>query len=251
VWLSLRSTDDAATRSAYAPMAMWSAFALALLSKMILHARVELYGFYLAMPAMLVLVSALTFWLPRWLDRRRGSGVVVRALSLGAIAAMVLYHFTWSQAVYAPKTYAVGKDGDAIVTYDPGIFPPTAITDEALRWIDTNMPPDATFVALPEGITLNYLSRRPTTVPVINFMMTEMIVFGEDAITNALAGRPPDYVVLVDKDTSEFGVGAFGVDPRYGQRVMAWVTAHYDRVTIIGSQPFRGRGFGIEILKRR
>ena len=83
------------------------------------------------------------------------------------------------------------------------------------------MPPDATFVALPEGITLNYLSRRPTTVPVINFMMTEMIVFGEDAITNALARRPPDYVVLVDKDTSEFGVGAFGVDPRYGQRVMA------------------------------
>lgn len=251
VWLSLRSTDDSATRSAYVPMAMWSAFALALLSKMVLHARVELYGFYLAMPAMLVLVVALTFWLPRWLDRRRGSGAVVRALTLGALAAMVLYHFNWSQAIYAAKTYAVGKDGDAIVTYGPGVFPPTAITEEALRWIDANMPQDATFVVLPEGITLNYLSRRPTTVPVINFMMTEMIVFGEEAMTSALARRPPDYVVLVDKDTSEFGVGAFGVDPRYGQRIMAWVTSHYDRVTIIGSEPLRGRGFGIEILKRR
>ena len=251
VWLSLRSTDDAATRSAYVPMAMWSAFALALLSKMVLHARVELYGFYLAMPAMLVLVAALTFWLPNWLDRRRGSGAVVRALTLGVIAAMVLYYFNWSQAVYAPKTYAVGKDGDAIVTYDPGVWPPTAVTDEALRWIDANMPPDATFVVLPEGITLNYLSRRPTTVPVINFMMTEMIIFGEDAMTGALARRPPDYVVLVDKDTSEFGVGAFGVDPRYGQGIMGWVKAHYDRVTVIGSEPFRGRGFGIEILKRR
>jgi hypothetical protein len=251
VWLSLRSTDEPATRSAYVPMAMWSVFALALLSKMVLHARVELYGFYLAMPAMLVLVVALTYWLPRWLDGRRGSGVVVRALTLGAVAAMMLYHFNWSQAVYAQKTYAVGKDGDAIVTYGPSVFPPTAVTDEALRWIDANMPPDATFVALPEGISLNYLSRRPTTVPVINFMMTEMIIFGEDAMTSALARRPPDYVLLVDKDTSEFGVGAFGVDPRYGQRIMAWVTSHYDRVTIIGSQPFRGRGFGIEILKRR
>ena len=119
VWLSLRSTDDAATRSAYVPMAMWSTFALALLSKMVLHARVEFYGFYLAMPAMLVLVAALTFWLPNWLDRRRGSGAVVRALTLGVIAAMVLYYFNWSQAVYAPKTYAVGKDGDAIVTVRP------------------------------------------------------------------------------------------------------------------------------------
>lgn len=250
-WLSLRSPDDSAARSAYVPMAMWSAFALALLSKMVLHARVDLYGFYLAMPAMLVLIVALTFWLPRWLDRRRGSGAVVRALTLGALAAMALYHFNWSQAVYAAKTYPVGKDGDAIVTYGPGICPPTAVTEEALRWIDANMPPDATFVVLPEGITLNYLSRRPTTVPVINFMMTEMIIFGEDTVTSALARRPPDYVVLVDKDTSEFGVGAFGVDPRYGQRVMAWVTAHYDRVTIIGSEPLRGLGFGIEILKRR
>ena len=87
-------------------------------------------------------------------------------------------------------------------------------------------------------------------MPVINFMMTEMIVFGEDAIVGSLDAHPPDYVLLVDKDTSEFGVGPFGIDPTYGRRIMGWVGQHYDAAVLFGSEPFRGRGFGIKILKR-
>jgi len=85
---------------------------------------------------------------------------------------------------------------------------------------------------------------------VINFMMTEMIVFGEDAMVAALAAHPPDYVLLVDKDTSEFGVGAFGVDPNYGRRIMAWIEEHYEEAALFGAEPFHNRGFGIRILRR-
>ena len=231
-------------------MALWALFALALLAKMLLHSRLDLYGFYLAMPAMILLTMCLVYWVPRALAERSGSGAVFRALSLGVLAAMVIYQVNWSQAVYAPKDFVVGRGGDAIVTYGPDVFPPTAVTAAALQWIDTNMPATATFVAMPEGITLNYLTRRPTSVPVMNFMMTEMIVFGEDAIVASLDAHPPDYVVLVSKDTSEFGVGPFGVDPAYGRRIMTWIDQHYELATLIGGEPFRSREFGIKILKR-
>ena len=81
---------------------------------------------------------------------------------------------------------------------------------QTLNWIDANMPATATFAALPEGITLNYLARRPTTLPVINFMMTEEVVFGEDVMVSAFERQWTDYILLVHKDTSEFGFEAFG-----------------------------------------
>ena len=244
-----RRRDQDVARRTFAPMLLWATFSLALLVKVLLHARVELYGFYLAMPAVLLLVMCLIHWLPKWLASRYGSGATFRMIAIGVVAAGVVYHVAWSQEVYAWKDFAIGTRGDAMVTFDPKAFPPTAVTDEALRWIDAHVPAGATLAALPEGITLNYLSRRPTSVPVINYMMTEMIVFGEDGMVRAFDEHPPDYVVLVQKDTSEFGVGPFGTDPHYGQRIMAWVGQHYEKATIIGAEPFHGRDFGIEILK--
>lgn len=245
-----RASDRIAALKNYLPTLLWAVFALALLAKIVLNTHVFSYGFYLAMPATLLLVVCLTFWLPRALAARFGSGEAFRMIAIGALVAFGVYQFNWSQRVYAPKDYSIGADGDRIVAYAPDVFPPTGVTAEALRWIDANMPKSATFVALPEGITLNYLTRRPTTVPVINFMMTEMIVFGEDAMVASFQAHPPDYVLLVDKDTSEFGVGAFGVDPNYGRRIMTWVDQHYDEAALFGAEPFRGRGFGIKILKR-
>jgi hypothetical protein len=82
-------------------------------------------------------------------------------------------------------------------------------------------------------------------------MMTEEIVFGEDVMLDAFGRRPPDYVLLVHKNTSEFGFGAFGDDPRYGRRIMEWVRPRYEPVALFGAEPFVGQAFGIRILKRK
>jgi hypothetical protein len=176
--------------------------------------------------------------------------VVFRALALGVLAAAVVYHLRWSQEFYRVKSVPVGRGGDAVITYVPEVSRTGAITATALRWIDEQMPPEATFVALPEGIMLNYLSRRVTTARQVNFMMTEAIAFGEGALLADLERRPPDYVLLVHKDTSEFGVGPFGADPRYGRRIMHWVYRHYRPVALFGDEPFRDARFGIKVLKR-
>ena len=239
-------------RHAVTPVLLCAVFAAALLVKMGLNVHLYHYGFYLAMPATLLLAVGLVHWWPVVLKTRLGgSGLVFQSLALAVLAAAIVFHLRASQAVYAAKDFPIGSGGDTILAYRPQIQAPSSVTLAALQWIESQMPPSATFVALPEGISLNYLTRRATTLRQMNFMMTEMIVFGEPAIVAGLDRRPPDYIVLVDKDTSEFGVGPFGRDPRYGQLIMDWVREHYDSAVLIGRKPFQGAAAGIEILKRR
>jgi hypothetical protein len=87
--------------------------------------------------------------------------------------------------------------------------------------------------ALPEGIMLNYLTRRATSLPVINFMMTELIIFGEDRILEDFKARPPEYGMLVHKDTAEWGGGPFGADPKNGRQIMRWVSQNHSPVALI------------------
>jgi len=231
------------------PMVLWTIFALSLLSKMVLNVHLYHYGFYLAMPATLVLVICLTYWIPELLRGTMGCGIVFRTLALVILAAASMYYLNRSQKIYRLKDFAVGKGGDTIFTYGPKAHIAGLVTSLALEWIEEKTSPKVTFVGLPEGIMLNYLSRRATTSPYLNFMMGEMIVLGERRILDDLKARPSDYVILVDNDPSEFGVGPFGTDPRYGQQIMDWVNQHYTPVTVIGGEPFQRRDFGIKILK--
>jgi 4-amino-4-deoxy-L-arabinose transferase-like glycosyltransferase len=232
------------------PMVLWTTFALSLLSKMALNVHLYHYGFYLAMPATLVLVICLTYWIPEVLRRTWGRGVVFRTLALVILAAASVYYLNRSHKLYRLKDFPVGKGGDTIFTYGPKVHISGLVTALALEWIEEKTSREATFVGLPEGIMLNYLSRRTTTSPYVTFMMTEMIVFGEKRILDDLKARPSDYVLLVDKDTSEFGVGPFGTDPRYGQQIMDWVNRQYTPIAVVGDEPLQGRDFGIKILKR-
>jgi 4-amino-4-deoxy-L-arabinose transferase-like glycosyltransferase len=232
------------------PMVLWTTFALSLLSKMALNVRIYHYGFYLAMPATLVLVICLVYWIPEVLRRTRGCGVVFRTLALAILAAASLYYLNRSHKLYQLKDFAVGNGGDTIFTYGPKLQTAGLVTSQTLEWIAEKTSPEATFVGLPEGIMLNYLSRRTTTSSYVNFTVGEMLVFGEKRFFDDLKVRPPDYVILVDKDTAEFGVGPFGADPRYGQQIMDWVNRQYTPVTLVGDEPLQGRDFGIKILKR-
>jgi len=99
---------------------------------------------------------------------------------------------------------------------------------------------------------INYLARRRTPTPYLNFMPPELILFGEDHMVKALDQSPPDCVVLVHKDTSEYGLPLFGHD--YGRELMSWVRSRYRQTWVDprADEPLvPGARFGIAILERR
>ncbi len=119
----------------------------------------------------------------------------------------------------------------------------------AAAWIETNIAPTNTFAVLPEGVMLNYLTRRDNPTPYAVFAF-EVWAFGEQNMLATYEKNPPDYIVLVQRDSSEYGVPYFGAQKGFGLDVMKWVHQNYKPVYLIGSEPLQSGAFGIKILKR-
>ena len=224
-------------------LVIWNVFAFVLMGKIILSPRLFHYGFALAMPAALALVACVLHFLPNALQRIHGGGDVFRRFALVMLIADAIFLLKISNGYYSSKDLAVGTGGDTILALPSKSDPRGAAVAEVLTRIESVIPAQASFVVLPEGIMLNYLSRRVNPTPYVTFMPPELAIFGERNILMAMQEHPPDFVLLVPKDTSEYGVGPFGDDPNYGMHIMQWVKQEY---AAIDSLPSR-----ITILKRR
>lgn len=220
-----------------------TAFALVLLSKMILFTRVFHYGFALAMPAALLFVSVLLYRIPRWIDRRGGRGSLFAAAALAVLAVAAVGHLRITAQRFDQKNVVVGSGADVFLADARGNY-----VNAALQNIEQVVAPGQTLVVVPDGITINYLARRASPVPFLNFVPTEIVYFGEQTILDAFRADPPDFVVIVDKDTSEFGYRYFGRD--YARTLHGWIAENYRAIGGVGRRPLTGEGFGILLAER-
>jgi hypothetical protein len=212
---------------------------LMMLAKMVLFARLSHYGFVLAMPATLVFVAALVDWLPAAIARLGGSPTVFRA---GAVAVLLVAASSYLFDIQAPLLRAkrtwVGTGVDRFLAGDRGVP-----INRALAEIDRRLGPAEQFAVLPEGVMLNYLSRRPTPTRYTVVLPTELALYGEPPILAALQSHSPDWLLLVDRDMEEPGLRFFGQD--FARSIGRWAVADYR-----GLVEFTGRGFGIIVLRR-
>ncbi len=123
-----------------------------------------------------------------------------------------------------------------------------------VEWVEANLPPDATLLVLPEGVMVNYLTRRVNPTRHLNFVPPEIMIFGEERILEDLRAQPPDYVVLVHRETREYGLPLFGTD--YAPRLLEWLRDHYEPVAQVGAAPLAPERLedhrrGFEVLRRR
>ncbi len=219
-------------------------FAFFLMSKMILNARLYHYGFVLAMPATLVLVVALLGWLPAIVDRAGGRGEFLLAATLALLLPGVAAHLRIQSGWIAGKAFRVGSGGDAFWADVRGRY-----VSGALRELSSRAGPGETLTAFPEGIMLNYLSRRIDPVPYTTFHTTELVLFGAGTIMDAIRSDPPDWVALVHKDTSELGYRFFGRD--YARPLGRWIKEAYRPEVCVGAAPLQTDDFGILLLRRK
>ncbi len=247
---------NAATRPAAIFPLLWNVFGLALLAKLGFFTRISHYGFALAMPAFAGAVYLFVWLLPRLLEQR----CQVRFQLFRATAGLMLltgfaHLFLRSESFYLQKNVPVGRGGDKIMAYGPAMDPFHGRMETALSWIQTNVPPEATLAVLPEGAMINYLSRHVNPSPYLFWVPPVMAVFGQTNMAAAFEANSPDYVVIIARNTSEFGVGYFGYYRKYGTELKQWIDGHYDRVYPVdptgkspsGNNPF----FGLQIFKRR
>jgi hypothetical protein len=231
-----------------APLA-WTVFALLMLAKLLLAPKFYHYGFALALPATLLAVVVAVAWLPKVCCRSWQGGrwcqiaiVAICILDLGYLVHTSSHHLSM-------KTQPFGSGDDRIVGFGGDVAPRDIILTDALEFISRDLPPGATVAALPEGVMLNYQARRVNSTGYINLMPPELEMFGEENIVRSFAARPPDYVLLVHKDTDEYGVRFFG-SSGYGEQIMQWVLDHYTPVRTFGAEPLCGDRFGVKILQR-
>jgi hypothetical protein len=233
-------------------MLLWTVFAFFLTAKLGLFCRIWHYGFILAMPAFVGSLILVLWLLPRLLAGKYG--VNARLFRL-AVSLVLLTGFAslylQSQRIYRDKTVALGQGGDEMYAFTQKIKPDGAALQSALQWMEKNAPPGATLAVLPEGIMVNYLSRRTNPTRYLVWNPVELAMFGQSNMTDAFERNAPDYILLVHREGAEYGVKYFGQETEFGGAVMKWIRQNYQEVYLVGDEPLRTSAFGISVLKRR
>lgn len=221
-----------------------SGMASILLLKMLLHARLNGYGFVLAAPALVLAVSG--FLAPAFRTHNRGTpGSRTRlAICLGLVLGLPGATVSTAGHARGAQPYVIGRGGDAM-RVDTLQGPVLRTVAGALG----RLPAGTTLAVLPEGITLNYLNRLVNPTPFISFMPPEVLHFHEDNMIRAFAASPPAYILFLQKSTAEYGLPVFGKD--YGRDLVAWIEESYHPVLQAGGCPLeRGSAFGAVLLER-
>ncbi len=232
---------------------MWtvlSIFAGLMIGKIFLNARIWHYGFVHAMPATVLVILTLLWLIPKHLQFHGYSGRIFRGIALAMIIIDALCMLRISSEKFETKTLRIGSGTDTFLSFNDAVTPQGHIYNDLLNAINTHIPATATLTPLPEGLMINYLTRHKSSVPYLNFMVTEMSIFGEATMLEAFEKNPPDYIALVQRNTADFGVSHFGINKDYGASIVDWVRLHYTPIWSKGGNPLLSPAFSAELLQR-
>ncbi len=247
LWLLLRPGGFLRGGAPPAREVLWlslALFAFLLLLKTPLASRFYHYGQFLSMPGALLAAATLLGPAADAIGRSGGSTRLFRAVVLGALGLFAAVAVARTHAMGVQRTCAVGDGADAFLADGRG-----CAVEEVRREVLARATPGQTLAVFPEGALLNFLTGLPEPTRFTTLMPTEAAVWGEEAVTAAFRRHPPDWIVLIHKDTSEFGARFFGRD--YLGGLGALVASRYEPVARWGEEPFSGEGFGVKLLKRK
>jgi hypothetical protein len=217
--------------------------AAAMLARMALFARVYHFGFFQAALAGMVAAAVMVGEVPRWTGPGRpgrivaaGGGLLVLTLACAAIAAK-------SNAIRAGQTQPVGTEADRFYAFDREIDPTGTLVDWVVKHLAA-APPAATLLVLPDGLSINFLTRHISPLPDVWTSGTE------ESMVDQLRKAPPDYVALISLNLSEHGILQYGAPESRGRLLLQWVHQNYTEVVSWG-QPFTDTHLkGASILRR-
>jgi hypothetical protein len=222
----------------------------AMLARMAFDPTISHYGFFQALLAATWISGFLIAEWPKFATpspwgRRAllGGGLV---LLLGGSGSLV----RTSLKFYDAKTTPIGEGADQVLGYQSQVYLMPELWELARRYVLANSAADSSLLVIPEGISLNYWTRRRHPLRIMDLLPATLRLNRGDVVPE-LAAHPPDLVVLVSRaNPEELGFKAYGQDEASGKAIVDWVMAHYTRVAHDGTAPFAPGGVGIEIYRR-
>jgi hypothetical protein len=232
------------------PMLVFIIFAFVMVLKIILRVTINVYGFALTMPATLVVVAGLVYHVPRLVAKSAQSTTFIRALSSILVAMFLVMQINAISDTYLIRNYPIDTGKERIITFDAVRNIEGPVIDATLKKINETIKPNENFLVIPEGILLNYLTRRESPSPYTSFLLGDLAMHNEEKMVERLSRRLPDYMILVDRSVIEWGFKKFGVDT--GTKISAWVIKNYVPIYGIGNISFPGSHLcnGVIIAKR-
>jgi hypothetical protein len=224
--------------------------AAAFLTRMALNPRFFHYGYYQAALAGVVTMAAIFRSMPDLLDIRK-SGRATYTI----VVAVFLVSGTWqleeiSLLYLKLKTTPIAEGADRFYGFDPRVEPTASLVEEARQTLAAR-PECNTLLVLPEGVMLNYLLRKPSTIP--QFMFVPSLIHGVMGarFLEGLTTQPPDCVALISRDMKEFGVSRFGDTSEHGSGVLSWLDGNYKSFRQIGGDPLDVNQRGVTLYERQ
>ena len=228
---------------------VFSVFSLVLMFKMFFHVQVGHYGFALALPATLVLIHLLTHEIPKRARTISEATHIFRPVAITMVAIFIALHIQFEYRIYFLKNHPVGRDSDILLDYHSFLNPRGIIFNDAIDFIEHEIPRDAKFVAMPGSIILNFLTRRESSLKYVYLDPGAFLLIGDYKIYQDLQKAHPPYIVLVEQKFPQQGQTEFGKD--FGKHILQWIHENYYLIQQYGAEPFKTDEFGIQILKRK
>jgi len=215
-------------------------FAFALISRMILNGRLYQYGFIQAALTAMLIVAAVWAELPVTLKLKHTAHIYYLSWFGILIICGIGNTISHSQKLLEAKTLSVGTGKDLFYSYQGGEI------INSFSDILKKQPEEHTLIVIPEGIMVNYLSRKISPVSVAAFYTTRKL---ETEILLNLKKKPPHWIVNITRDLNEYGVKRYGAKGESGELLIDWVKAKYHPYAVIGVDPLDTDKFGGSIYE--
>ena len=220
-------------------MAVWG---LLMLSKVFLNVQIDFEGFVYAMPGIMLFIVFFISIVPEHFERVHAKGHFVQTLASVLLVLVFIVGLKPTVQAYQSRRFSIQSGSDKIIC---DLFSTQEIGGIAsfLKDTDKIMGKDANFVVFPEGVMLNFLSKRVNPLPFITFISAEMISFGEQDMLSSFKGHRPEFVVLNDRFFREYSYQPGDI---YPLGIRAWILANYHPVWPVHPE----KGNIITVLKR-
>ncbi|MCG3138713.1 MAG: hypothetical protein HJJLKODD_02581 [Phycisphaerae bacterium] len=218
-------------------------FSFLLLGKIILRVVLYDYGFVLALPAILLTWIILIAYLPRWFRQHQFIPRATITAICTVMALIIAGHLSVSLRYWHQKSVPLlGTQDNIYINANSNRDP---ILQHTINYLNENLHAQDRLVVFPEGVMLNYLLRRASSIPYYNFDPSILAIYSEPVMLQALAQHPPEWIVINSRDSSEFKARYFGLD--YGQSIYNWVCQHYSLRHQEGTWPPKDNQLSVQI----